>query len=129
MLLWILAALRNNSHAIAAANRDALFGDALGTPISEGTAEWLTRNAFAIVNWGATTRFRHFAQNIALISLIALIITAFRHSWWWLCEYILITIMMSPVHRGYSPLKYLRQNAGAWAHPDALSAECGIATG
>lgn len=72
--------------------------------MSPDAVSWLNKNGHALVMWGAANQTSNHIKTLLAFAFLALVITAFRHSWWWLLEFVPFCSIMISLHDGFRPI-------------------------
>jgi hypothetical protein len=76
--------------------------------MSSEAVAWLNKNGHALVMWGAATEMSKHIKTLLAFAFFGILITSFRHSWWWLLEFIPLSSVMLSLHDGFRPISQER---------------------
>jgi hypothetical protein len=87
--------------------------------MSSEAVTWINKNGHALVMWGAATEMSKHIKTLLAFAFFSILITAFRHSWWWLAEFIPLSGVMLSLHDGFRPISQekLSENAASGRDP------------
>ena len=98
---------------MSAINHDRISG------MSTEAVGWLNKNGHALIMWGAATEMSKHIKTLLAFAFFGILITAFRHSWWWLLEFLPLSGVMLSLHDGFRPISQekLSENAASGRDP------------
>jgi hypothetical protein len=91
--------------------------------LSAEAITWLFKHGHAVIRWGAACKMGQHIRSLMTVAFLAIVLTAFRHSWWWLLELIACSAIMISLRDGFQPIKEEQIHANSTLAENALGVE------